>query len=234
MINSITASRANLGFTVRVAVLESDLMAACAVRSAAYGRHLPQLARAFAKPDDLDRRPDVRVLIAWSKETGAAIGTARITTNSYEPLAIQSSIELPPAMRGASLAEITRLAIQPGIADPSLKLALFKASYISALTLQIRWLVIGARSPALIRDYSRLGFCDVSPGGMATPLAHAGGLEHRILAFDVLGAERTWYGVQHPLYEWMVGTLHTDIDLLPRPLWRTAPQWQRAELAAAA
>jgi hypothetical protein len=74
-------------------------------------------------------------------------------------------------------------------------------------------MVIGARNEALIRNYRRLGFRDVLGPDDRVPLAHAGGLPHRILAFDVTAAERTWAEARHPLYAFMVETFHEDIQL---------------------
>lgn len=50
-------------------------------------------------------------------------------------------------------------------------------------------------------------------------LAHAGGLPHHILAFDVTSAERVWHGISHPLYEWMVRTYHPTINVSPVPIF---------------
>jgi hypothetical protein len=91
---------------------------------------------------------------------------------------------------------------------------LVKACYLYAVAAQIRWLVIGARSPALIRIYHGLGFADLLAPGERVPLAHAGGLPHQVLAFDVVSAERTWHGLRHNLYPFMVETWHPDLQLM--------------------
>ena len=60
------------------------------------------------------------------------------------------------------------------------------------------------RNEALIRNYRRLGFVDVFANDQLMPLAHTGGLPHRILAFDNQAALRHWRETGHPLYcgEW--------------------------------
>ena len=83
-------------------------------------------------------------------------------------------------------------------------------------------MVIGARNAALARQYKRLGFTDLA-GGAMVPLAHAADLPHRVLAFDVVSAERNWFAVRHPLYEFMVRHYHPDI----RPFAAEARQGQR-------
>ena len=90
------------------------------------------------------------------------------------------------------------------------KLGLMKAAYLYCLAHQVHWMVIGARNAALARQYKRLGFTDLA-GGAMVPLAHAADLPHRVLAFDVVSAERNWFAVRHPLYEFMVRHYHPDI-----------------------
>jgi len=202
-----------LSFELRVARDGRDLHEACAVRAAAYGHHLPQLQRALAEPDDIDRQPGTTVLLCVDKATGRGIGTARIQrAGPQAAVQLESSVQLPAWLAERPRAEITRLAILPG-ADGLVRPMLMKASYLHCVASQIRWLVIGARSEALVRIYRRLGLVDVLEGERTVPLAHAGGLQHRILVLDVTAAERTWHGCQHGLYGLMVDTFHPDIQL---------------------
>lgn len=203
-------STATLNFTLQVARNERDLHDACAVRAAAYGHHLPELRQSFAQPDALDRHPATVVLLCRDKASGQAIGTARIQSSHAGSLLIEHSLALPAALRAGARAEITRLSVTAG-ADPLTKLALMKASYLLCRAEGIAHLVIGARKPALIRTYQRLGFADVQGPDDWVPLAHANGLPHRVLAFDVAGAEAAWRAVQHPLLAFMVHTRHPDI-----------------------
>ena len=59
-------------------------------------------------------------------------------------------------MRSDTRAEITRLSAVAG-ADPLVKLCLMKASYLFCMATQIRWMVIGARNEALVRQYRSWG-----------------------------------------------------------------------------
>lgn len=204
---------ASLDFTVRLVRGERELREVCAVRAHSYGHHVPELQAALLAPDATDRLPGTVVLVARDKATGRAIGTARIQRNHPQPLAIEASVALPQAVAGQTRAEITRLAIVPG-ADALVRPMLVKACYLYAVAAQIRWLVIGARSEALIRIYRGLGFADLLPGAGRVPLAHAGGLPHAVLAFDVVAAERTWHALQHNLYPFMVETWHPDLQLV--------------------
>lgn len=221
-------STAELSFTVGLAQDWPTLHEACSVRAAAYGHHLPGLGAALAEPDAGDGAPGSVVLVCRDKASSRLVGTARIQRNHPGPLPIEASVVLPPALAGHARAEITRLAILPG-ADPLLRPMLVKACWLYAVAAQVRTLVIGARSPALVRLYRGLGFAELDPG-RRWPLAHAGGMAHHVLVFDVVGAERRWHAARHALYGFMVETWHPDLQLLAPP----APDWLRARPAAAA
>jgi hypothetical protein len=203
-----------LEFTLHPVSSQEDLLDACAVRSQAYGHHLPDLADRLAVPDATDRHPDTTVFLCRDKASGRPTGTMRVQTNAHGPLMLEHSVVLPPWLAGQARAEITRLAVRVG-ADPLTRLCLMKASYLFCMAHRVRQMVIGARKDALIRNYRRLGFIDVFADGEWLPLAHTGGLPHRIMSFDVQGAERAWALKRHPLYTFMVGTTHDDLHVLP-------------------
>lgn len=203
-----------LSFTLRVATDHDDLSKACKVRCASYGHHLPDLAEAFAYPDPTDLSPHTSLLLCEDKQTGEPIGTARVqtTTRGGAELPIESCIVLPKTMARHGRAEITRMASVPG-ADPLVRLALWKAGYLYCLANQAKWLLIGARSAALVRGYKRLGANNLYEDGRTVPLTYAGDMPHHILAFDVIAAERIWFESNHPLFNFMFDTVHADIQL---------------------
>jgi hypothetical protein len=209
-------SASSLSFSVQLARCEADLRDAALVRAEAYGHHVPELGQALAEPDLVDRQRGTAVVLCRDKATGQAVGTARVQRSGARPLQLESSLILPAKLSGQPRAEITRLAVMPG-ADAQVRLMLFKASYLYCLASQTRWLVIGARSDALIRIYRKLGFFDVLGPDQRVPLAHAGNLPHRILAFDVVAAERTWLAAGHGLYPFMIDTYHPDLQLFGEP-----------------
>ena len=231
----------NLSFTVRIARDGAELREACVLRAQAYGRHLPGLAQALAEPDTIDRSRATVVMVCRDKASGALVGTARLQRNAGQPLPIEASLELPATLAAQPRAEITRLAIVAG-ADPLVRPLLVKACYLAAVASQTRWLVIGARSPGLVRIYRGLGFNDLLGAGRQVPLAHAGSLPHSVLAFDVVTAERRWREDRHPLYGLMVETWHPDLQLLaesePEPEQEQEPEltaesaWPRLRQAA--
>jgi hypothetical protein len=215
----------SLTFSVRIARTRTDLQAACRVRSMSYGHHVPQLQATLMEPDLLDADEHTVVVLCVDKKTGEAVGTARFQTNAGGPLLIEHSTTLPTEMRDDTRAEITRLSAVAG-ADPLVKLCLMKASYLFCLATQVRWMVIGARSDALMRQYRRLGFCNVFEDDRLVPLLHAGRLDHHILCFNVTTAESRWREKNHPLYEFMIETAHPDIQL-----FSTRPALPRREPA---
>lgn len=205
----------HLTFSVSLAATAADLQDVCGVRACAYGHHLPAMQETLAVPDALDGRRGTAILVCRDKATGAATGTARIQRNVAMPLQLEGSVILPRWLADEPRAELTRLAVMPG-ADPQTRLILMKAAYLYCLASQVRWMVIGARSNALIRIYQGLGFTDVLGPDDRVPLAHAGNLPHRILAFDVTAAERTWLASGHGLYPFMIETFHPDLNLFPK------------------
>lgn len=209
-------SSALLDFTVRIAANASDLRDIAALRARAYGHHLPGLAQSMADADPADTAPGATVLLCRDKASGEAIGSARIQRNHPAPLAIESSITLPDPYAALPRAEITRLAVAPG-ASPLVRPMLVKACYLASVASQIRLLVIGARSPALVRIYRGLGFAALGNDASPVPLAHAGHLPHHVLMLDVVGAERCWHASRHALYGFMVETWHPDLQLLAQP-----------------
>lgn len=200
-----------LGFTLQLVSSSEDLLDACSVRAQAYGHHLPEMGRQLAEPDELDFSPGTTVFLCRDKTDGRATGTMRIQSNVYGPLLMESSLSLPPWLHRATRAEITRLAVRVG-ADPLTRLSLWKASYQFCMANQLNWMVVGARNEALIRNYRRLGFVDVFGADELMPLAHTGGLSHRIMAFDNTLAQRRWGEMRHPLYQFVFETLHADLD----------------------
>lgn len=206
-----------LGFTLQLVSSSEDLLDACSVRAQAYGHHLPEMGQRLSEPDELDFAPGTSVFLCRAKADGRATGTMRIQSNTFGPLLMESSLSLPPWLSGASRAEITRLAVRVG-ADPLTRLSLWKASFQFCVANQLNWMVVGARNEALIRNYRRLGFVDVFGPEELMPLAHTGGLPHRIMAFDNTSAQRRWGELRHPLYQFIFETQHTDLEASTVPV----------------
>lgn len=225
-----------LPFTIRIARDADALEQAVTIRHAAYARHVPELAARLRAPEAGDRDEGSVVLLAQSKLDGAPLGTMRIQTNRHRPLAIEQSIALPAWLRRARLAEATRLGVCGTRIGRVVKTLLFKAFYLYCRRVDVDWMVIGARSP-LDRQYEALQFRDVYPGRGYVPLAHAGNLPHRVLGFEMAGAEARWRQAEHPLYGLFCRTQHPDIDLRgaqAAPVQWTAPAALPMRVAAEA
>ncbi len=189
-------------FDVRLAVTGQDFQDACTVRASAYGHHDPELVDRFGAPDALDTAEGTAVLICCDRATGRCVGTLRIQLSGFGPLVLESSLRLPDWLRNRPRAQISRLAVLPGTST-LVKLLLMKASYQYCLATQVRWMVIGARSAALIRNYRSLGFADVFEPGSWHALASGGGLPHQILTLDVEGAQAAWQATKNRLLGFM-------------------------------
>lgn len=201
-----------LPFTIRAVTGAQDLAKAVSIRHRAYARHVPSLAETLRRPESNDLAPGCVVLLAESRLDGEPIGTLRIQTNRFRPLALEASAQLPAAFSGCALAEATRLGVALGRVGRVVKTMLFKAFYLYCIETQVEWMVIGARSP-LDRMYQGLLFSDVFPGQDPVPLKHAGNLPHRILSFEIDSAEQRWRAARHPLYDLFVNTQHPDIQI---------------------
>lgn len=203
-----------LPFTVRLVRNAGDLDKAVSIRHAAYARHVPLLAEKLRTPEQTDFEDGVVVLLAESKLDGSALGTMRIQTNAFKPLSVEQSVQLPPWLQGASLAEATRLGVAGERVGSVVKTVLFKAFFLYCEQAGIDWMVIAGRSP-IDRQYERLLFEDVYPGMGYVPLRHANDMPHRVMAFDVNAAESRWAQAKHPLLGFMCYTSHPDIDIRP-------------------
>ena len=202
----------SLSFSMRIARTPQDLQAACRVRAESYGHHLPYMHDVMLEPDLLDADENTVVVLCVDKASGAAVGSARFQTNAGGPLLIEHSVTVPEEMRSDTRAEITRLSAVAG-ADPLVKIALMKASYLFCVATQVRWMVICARKESLIRQYRRLGFTDIFEDGRPLPMRHVGRIDHKVLLLNVTAVERTWLEQRHPMYAFFFDTAHPDIQL---------------------
>ena len=201
----------SMPFTIRIVSADHDLQKAIQIRRMAYGRHLPAFAQKMAV-EGCDRDPGTVILLAESKLDGAPLGTMRIQTNEYAPLAVQESVELPSWLSTGRLAEATRLGVAGGVIGRVVKMMLFKSLFLYCEQQQIDWTVITARAP-LDREYEAMLFEDVFGDRQFIPMAHVGNLPHRVLAGEVSVARQRWEEAKHPLFQFVFQTHHPDIDL---------------------
>lgn len=201
-----------LPFAIRLVRNAADLDKAVVIRHAAYARHVPDLAAKLRAPEAMDFEDGVVVLLAESKLDGSPLGTMRIQTNEFQPLSLEESVQLPPWLKGSSLAEAARLGITGERIGNMVKTVLFKAFFLYCQQAGIDWMVITARAP-IDRQYERLLFEDVYPGMGYVPIRCTHDIPHRIMAFNVNTAESRWAEAGHPLLGFMCYTNHPDIDV---------------------
>jgi hypothetical protein len=205
-----------LPFTIRIAADSDSLQKAVMMRQMAYGRHLPDFASKMTIEKG-DCEPGTAVLLAQSKLDGGPLGTLRIQTNEFAPLAVEQSVQLPDWLQGTRMAEATRLGVAGGTIGRMVKIGLCKALFLYCQQQEIDWMVITARSP-LDREYEAMLFDDVFGKNQFLPMAHVGGLPHRVMAKPVAVARERWAAAGHPLLKFMIHTYHPDIDLSPADL----------------
>jgi hypothetical protein len=136
----------------------------------------------------------------------------RIDTNLRAKLQIENDFDFPEKITSSPVAYVTRLGVKQGRLGTLVKLSLFKSLYRYCLASQVSWVLAGVRPPN-DRDYIRLGFQDLVEGGALVPISSSGGIPVRILALDITSGERFWHTSNNPLYAFMFGTFHPDIEL---------------------
>jgi len=206
----------SLSFTLRPVETYADLLIACAVRAEAYGYKVPAYRESMTQPDAVDASPWTAIFLCEDKACGKPVGTMRVqsTTRGGTKLEIEKYVTPPPELELHGRAEITRLSSIIG-ADPFVRLALWKAAYLYCMATQARWLVMGVRKPALIRAYEKMGAKDIFDDKKSVPLGHAGNMPHRVLALDIGSCEQAWRAGNHPMLNFMVGTVHPDLCVFP-------------------
>jgi hypothetical protein len=201
-----------LPFTVRRVRTAAELSKALRIRVEAYSRHMPEFSETLRHAEAMDGMDGVVIFLAESKLDGSPLGAMRIQTNRFAPLALEQSIELPPALRAASLAEATRLAVVGDKTGSLVKTILFKAYFLFCEAAGVEWMVVTGRSP-IDRQYQRLLFDDVVPGLGYVPIRHVNNIPHRVMSFEIGTAQERWRAANHPLYNFIVHTVHSDIDI---------------------
>ena len=201
-----------LPFSVRVVGNEADLSKAVSIRSAAYGRHMPEFAEKLRTPEALDIEPGVIVLLAESKLDGTPLGTLRIQSNAYMPLKVEQSVNLPIWLRDRPLVEGSRLGIVGGSVGRLVKMVLIKATLMYCENEGIDWAIVAARSP-LDKQYDQMMFEDLYPEQGFIPMRHGNNIPHRVLGFDIEAGHERLVQADHPMLKFMRFTQHPDIDV---------------------
>jgi hypothetical protein len=202
----------HLPFVVRLVRTELQLQKVCELRAAAYGHHMPEFGERLLEPESYDTEPGNVILLAEDKATGAAVGTLRIHLNTHRKLPLEAAVTLPERMQGHLLVEISRLSVRPGYSQMDVRLALFKAAYLYCYANQVQYMLVTARRP-LDRVYKSVTFKPLNGKDEWIPIPYTGNIEHTVLVFDVLMAERIWYHENHRLYPFFKQTYHPDLQV---------------------
>jgi hypothetical protein len=211
----MVAARIFLSYVIAPVEDKATLAEVCRLRASAYSHYLGDLGQIFGEPDAIDARSDTHVYAARAKTNGRVVGSIRVTTNTETKLPLEQSAALPAEQSRLRLAEFTRLVVARDGADASLVAMLMKTAYLDAVERDVAMLVVAAREKMALR-YEALGFRDVERGRWY-PLAHAGGLDHRVLALDLRNIEERYRGVNPGMFAAVIETDHPDIQIVPRP-----------------
>jgi hypothetical protein len=206
-----TLADESLPFKVGIASRQS-LFEVARLRAESYGKHLPTLAESLSQPESADFARGCEVFVAKSKLDGSLLGTLRTHSNAFNALPMQTSIKLPERFRHTRMVETTRLCIKGSPNASVVRGALFKALYQYCMQQNVAWIMVAGRRP-VDRIYDGLLFDDVDKPGTFYPMAHAAGVPHRVMCFSLSDAEYRWRTQQHPLYQFVIETRHTDVDV---------------------
>ena len=197
----------------KVEIAEShELLDVARMRAQTYGKYLPELAAKLCQPEFEDFEAGSEVMVARSKLDGSLLGTLRTQSNLLKPLPLESSITLPERFKQSRLVETTRLCIQSSESSSLVRNALFKALHQYCLKQEVDYLLATGRHP-VDRIYTGLLFADAIEAGTFYPMAHVGGVPHRVMFTDVARAQQQWHTQQHHLYQFAFETRHVDINL---------------------
>lgn len=209
--NPVVQTEESLPFRVDIAS-RKHLQEVANLRAASYRKHIPALAESLKQPEPADHARGCEVFVAKSKFDGSLLGTLRTHSNVYNPLPLQASLKLPERFNGSRMVETTRLCIKGSLGASTVRSALFKAMHLYCLEQKVDWMLAAARHP-VDRIHDSLLFVDVFEPGVYYPMAHAGGVPHRVMCLAPSDAQRQWDNCQHPLYRFAFETHHPDIDL---------------------
>jgi hypothetical protein len=201
----------SLAFRVRLATSTADIVRAVAVRSSAYGRHVPAVGAVLRVPEPDDSRNDVLLVIAESKLDRAVLGSIRLQPNFHQPLRLQTDVTLPDKLTGRPLVEFMRLTVTHGLPGRLVMAALAKASFEICHRTGVEYILVAGRQPVSLM-YESMQFDDLLGGGTVN-LSYAAGLPHGIYCLPVRDADRRWRTAAHSLYPFMAHTEHPDIEI---------------------
>lgn len=222
--SSLPEQTQSLPFRIRVASSEADLRQAVAVRTQAYGRHVPGMEEVLKAPEPDDYRDDAVLLIAECKEDGQVLGSMRLLTNAQHPLHLEEELEIPAQFQGRKLLEAWRLTVRNAPQARMVPAALYKSLYEISYHSGIDYVLVVARHP-VDRLYKAMQFREAL-GGQKLALSNTLNLPHGLFYLPIQEADSLWRKARCPMYPFMALTTHPDIeidhDLIRRRFYQAA------------
>jgi hypothetical protein len=169
------------GYCFRVCEDAAAAAQALAVRRRVY---VEECGYSVAIPDRYDARS--WLLVAEDASTGEAVGTMRITPRAAGPLEAEEYFDLPPSLRLATTAEITRFAVLPAYRSrahvlPAVASGLVKLAILVLEQAHVCTLVVCA-TPARVWLYSWL---NMEATGRVARYRKLGNTPHELLVCDL-------------------------------------------------
>lgn len=201
----------SLPFRIRLASSEADLLRAVAVRTQAYGRHVPGMEEVLREPEADDHRDDAVLLLAESKDDNQILGSMRLITNLQHPLHLEEELDIPPEFQGCKLLEAWRLTVRNCPQARMVSAALYKSLYEVSYHAGIDHVLVVARQP-VDRIYRSMQFKEAL-GGQKLALSNTLNLPHGLYYLPIREADALWRHAECPLYPFMALTSHPDIEI---------------------
>ena len=199
-------------FRIRIVRTPEQLRSAVNVRYQAYSRRLQALASKVRQPGPLDYSHDPVILLAEDQTTGQAVGTLRLNTGPGV-LNMLDDIDLPDNIVLERVAFVSRMAVTGTVHERNLVRSLMqKAVFQLCIAKQLNRILLLAVQPRE-RLFYRWGFSDVFADGEARFPALLERFPVKALFLDSYAVERLWREQGHPLYDFLFGTFHPEIEV---------------------
>lgn len=199
-------------YRIRIARTSEQLQSAVNVRFQAYSKKLQALASKVKQPGILDYTHEPVILLAEDRTTGQAVGTLRINSGS-SILDMLDDIDLPANIVEERVAFVSRMAVVGTVQERHLVRSLLqKAVFQLCIAKQLNRILLLAVEPRE-RLFYRWGFSDVYADGNARFPEFLDKFPVKALFIDTYSVERLWREQAHPLYDFLFGTFHPEIEV---------------------
>jgi hypothetical protein len=181
------------------------------VRHSAFRRHAhPFSAETEALVDDIDEGADTVVFMARCKQTGEALGSARVTECNDISVLLSAEERIPEMYHDRDALLFSRLAVVSGARGRLVRAAIGKAAFLYSIARQSE-LTFAFVAPPRERLYYRDGFKNMMPNDILCNFRANSGISSRILFIDNWKYEKLLSEINRPLHSFIFSDRHPDI-----------------------